>query len=141
SYVKRFQVLGVTRDKEYNLTKGARGSKILYLTANPNGEAETISVHLTAGSKARKKTFEFDFSTIDIKGRNAQGNILTKYPIRKIQLKSEGVSTLGGLDVWYDSAIGRLNTDKRGKYLGNFHNGDAILTIYKDGTYEVTNYE
>lgn len=141
SYVKRFQVLGVTRDKEYNLTRGTRGSKILYMTANPNGEAETITVYLTAGSKARKKVFDFDFSSIDIKGRNAQGNIATKYPVRKIQLKSEGISTLGGLDIWYDSAIGRLNTDRRGRYLGNFQNGDAILSVYRDGTYEVTNYE
>lgn len=141
SFVKRFQVLAVTRDKEYNLTRGSRGSKILYLTANPNGEAESISVYLTAGSKARKKTFEFDFATLDIKGRGAQGNILTKYPIRKIQLKSEGVSTLGGLDIWYDASIGRLNTDKRGKYLGNFKNGDVILSVFKDGSYEMTNYE
>jgi topoisomerase IV subunit A len=141
AHVKRFQVLGVTRDKEYNLTKGSRGSKLLYLSANPNGEAETISVHLTAGSKARKKSFEFDFATIDIKGRSAQGNILTKYPIRKIQLKSMGVSTLGGLDLWYDSSIGRLNTDKRGKYLGNFKGNDTILAIFKDGCYELTTYE
>ncbi len=141
SFVKRFQVLAITRDKEYQLTKGTKGSRILYLTANSNGEAETIHVTLTSTSKARKKTFDFDFSTIDIKGRSAQGNILTKYSVKKIQLKSEGVSTLGGLDIWFDESIGRLNTDKRGKYLGNFKNGQSILAIYKDGSYEVTSYE
>ncbi len=141
SFVKRFQVLAITRDKEYQLTKGTKGSRILYLTANSNGEAETIHVTLTSTSKARKKTFDFDFSTIDIKGRSAQGNILTKYSVKKIQLKSEGVSTLGGLDIWFDESIGRLNTDKRGKYLGNFKNGHSILAIYKDGSYEVTSYE
>lgn len=141
SMVKRFQVLAVTRDKEYNLTKGSAGSKMLYFTANPNGEAETITVNLTAGSKARKKVFDFDFATLEIKGRNAQGNILTKYPVRKIQLKSEGVSTLGGLDIWYDSVVGRLNTDQRGGYLGNFSNGDSILVVYRDGSYELTSFE
>ncbi|MGK7396870.1 MAG: DNA gyrase/topoisomerase IV subunit A [Candidatus Cyclobacteriaceae bacterium M3_2C_046] len=141
SMVKRFQVLAVTRDKEYDLTKGNRGSKILYFTANPNGEAETITVYLTARSKARKKVFEFDFASIDIKGRRSQGNILTKHPIRKIDLKSEGVSTLGGLDIWFDRSVGRLNTDERGEYLGNFKDQDHILAIYKDGTYELTTYE
>src|SRR5690606_7092906 len=94
--VKRFQVLAVTRDKEYLLTKGSKGTKHLYLTANPNGEAEIITVYLTQGAKARVKVFDFDFASIEIKGRGAGGNILTRYPIRKIQLKMEGVSTLGG---------------------------------------------
>jgi topoisomerase IV subunit A len=141
SFSKRFQVLAITRDKEYNLTKGSRGSKALYFTANPNGEAEIVTVNLTAKSKARKKEFDFDFAELDIKGRNSQGNTLTKYPIRKISLKSEGASTLGGLDIWYDSSVGRINTDERGKYLGTFREGDNILVIYKDGSYELTNFE
>ncbi len=141
SMIKRFQVMGVTRDKEYDLTKGHKGSKVLYFTANPNGEAETISVNLTSGSKARKKTFEFDFTSIDIKGRGSQGNILTKYPVRKIQLKTTGFSTLGGLDIWYDPTIGRLNRDNRGKYLGNFKPEDLIIVLTKDGSYTLTSFD
>lgn len=139
--VKRFQVLGVTRDREYDLTKGSKGSKVLYLSANPNGEAEVVSVHLTQGAKARVKVFDFDFSTIEIKGRSAGGNILTKYPIRKIQWKMAGTSTLGGLDVYYDASIGRLNTDARGRKIGNFLGEDRILVFYKNGEYELTTFE
>lgn len=141
SMVKRFQVLGITRDKEYDVTKGDKGSKILYFTANPNGEAEIVTVFLTSGSKAKKKIFDFDFSTIEIKGRGAQGNILTKYPVRKIQLKEAGKSTLGGLDIWYDDSIGRLNTDERGAYLGNFMPEDHVIVFYNDGSYELTSFE
>ena len=141
SMVKRFQVLSVTRDREYVLTKGAKGSKILYFTANANGEAEMVTVYLTQGSKARIKVFDFDFSTIEIKGRGAGGNILSKHPIRKIQLKMEGVSTLGGLDIYFDDSIGRLNTDGRGKLIGNFLGDDKIIAFYKDGTYELTTFE
>ncbi|RPA69187.1 DNA gyrase/topoisomerase IV subunit A [Cyclobacteriaceae bacterium YHN15] len=139
--VKRFQVLAVTRDREYDLTKGTKGSKILYLTANPNGEAEIITVYLTQGAKARIKVFDFEFSTIEIKGRSAGGNILTKYPVRKIQLKMEGVSTLGGLDIYYDNSIGRLNTDQRGRKIGNFLGEDRIIVFYKNGDYELTTFE
>jgi topoisomerase IV subunit A len=138
---KRFNVTGITRDKEYDLTKGDKGSKALYLTANPNGEAETITVKLTSGAKARIKVFDFDFATLEIKGRGAGGNILTRYPVRKIELKSEGVSTLSGLDIWYDNSIGRLNKDSRGQYIGKFDGEDHILIIYKDGSYELTSYE
>ena len=141
SLAKRFQVLAVTRDKEYNLTKGTKGSKVLYLTANPNAEAEVVNVFLTAGAKARKKSFEFDFVSMDIKGRGASGNIVTKYPVRKITLKSEGISTMGGLDIWYDEVVGRLNREKRGMFLGNFQGNDRVLAIYKDGTYESTDFE
>ncbi|WP_421878476.1 DNA gyrase/topoisomerase IV subunit A [Marinoscillum sp.] len=141
SMVKRFQVLSVTRDREYDLTKGAKGSKVLYFTANPNGEAETCTVYLTASSKARKKVFDFDFSEIEIKGRGAGGNILTKYPVRKIQLKSAGVSTLGGVDIWYDEIVGRLNRDERGTYLGNFNAEDQVIVFYKEGSYELTSFE
>ncbi|WP_075351094.1 DNA gyrase/topoisomerase IV subunit A [Algoriphagus marinus] len=139
--VKRFQVLAVTRDKEYNLTKGTKGSKTLYLTANANGEAEIVTIFLTQGAKARVKVFDFDFASIEIKGRGAGGNILTRHPVRKIQLKMEGVSTLGGLNIYYDPTVGRLNTDERGKLIGNFLGEDKILVCYKSGDYELTSFE
>lgn len=139
--VKRFSVTAVTRDKEYDLTKKNSNSKVLYLTANPNGEAEIVTVKLNASSKARKKIFDFDFSTIDIKGRGAGGNILTKYPVRRIDLKEEGTSTLSGLDIWYDSSVGKLNRDEIGKYIGNFNGDDKVIAFYKDGSYEMTSYE
>lgn len=139
--VKRFQVLSVTRDREYLLTKGSKGSKVLYFTANPNGEAEIVAVYLTQGAKARVKVFDFDFSSLEIKGRGANGNILTRYPVRKIQLKVEGASTLGGLDIFYDEHVGKLNTDERGVAIGNFLGDDRIIAFYKDGTYELTTFE
>lgn len=139
--VKRFQVLGVTRDREYDLTKGERGSKMLYFTANPNGEAELVTVYLSSGAKARVKVFDFNFADLEIKGRGAGGNIVTKYPVRKVQLKMEGKSTLGGLDIWYDDSVGRLNRDDRGLLLGNFQSEDKILVIYKTGEYELTSFE
>ncbi len=141
SMVKRFNVLAVTRDKEYDLTKGGKGSKLIYLTANPNGEAEVVTIKLTSGSKARKKVFDFDFSSIEIKGRGAGGNILTRYPLRRVELKTSGVSTLSGLDIWYDDTVGRLNREERGSHIGNFNSEDKILVIYKDGQYEMTSYE
>ena len=141
SMIKRFQVLAVTRDREYDLTKGSKGSKVLYFSANPNGEAETIAVTLTPAAKARVKVFDFDFSEIAIKGRNSQGNILTIYSILKIELKSAGVSTLSALKIWYDDRVGRLNTEERGKYLGEFESGDRILLMYNDGSYEITGSE
>ncbi|MEQ8549534.1 MAG: DNA gyrase/topoisomerase IV subunit A [Cyclobacteriaceae bacterium] len=139
--IKRFQVLSVTRDREYELTKGGKGSKLLYFSANPNGEAESITVYLTAASSARKKVFDFSFQEIEIKGRGAGGNILTKYPVRKVQFKAAGVSTLGGLDIWYDEIVGRLNRDQRGVYLGNFQAEDQILILFKEGSYELTSFE
>lgn len=139
--IKRFNVTSVTRDKEYNLTKSDKGSKVHYFTANPNGEAEVVTVYLTAGAKARKKVFDFDFAEIDIKGRGAGGNILTKYPVRKIELKSAGKSTLAGTDIWYDETIGRLNRDERGIHLGNFNAEDYVIVFYKDGSYELTSFE
>lgn len=139
--IKRFNVTSVTRDKEYNLTKSEKGSKVHYFTANPNGEAEVVTVYLTAGAKARKKVFDFDFTEIDIKGRGAGGNILTKYPVRKVDLKSEGKSTLAGTDIWYDESIGRLNRDERGVHLGNFNADDKVIVFNKDGSYELTSFE
>jgi topoisomerase-4 subunit A len=139
--VKRFQLGGLIRDKEYDLTKGNKGSKVHYFSANPNGEAEIVTVTLTPNAKARIKVFDFDFATVDIKGRASQGNILTKYPVKKVQFNTAGVSTLGGINIWYDEVVGRLNTDDRGKFLGNFGGDDKVVSIYKDGTYEITSFE
>ncbi len=141
SMIKRFQVSSVTRDKEYDLTTGVKGNKVYYFSANPNGENELVTVKLTAGSKARNKIFDFDFSTLEIKGRNAKGNILTKYPVRKIELLEKGASTLGGLEIWYDDTTGRLNREERGHSLGEFNGEDQILVLYKDGSYELTSFE
>ncbi len=137
SFAKRFQVKAITRDREYPVTKGNPNSRILYFSTNPNGEAEVVTIQLSQSSSARKKIFDFDFSELSIKGRTSQGNTLTKYPVRKVQLKETGKSTLGALTVWIDEASGRLNTDERGRKLGDFDTGDHLLAIYKDGQYEV----
>lgn len=139
--VKRFNVMGVTREKEYPLVKANKASKVLYFSANPNGEAETVSVTLTPTSKAKIKVFDFDFSTIEIKGRDTQGNILTKHPVKKVTFKQAGESTLSGTEIYYDDAIGRINTDKKGLLIGSFAADDKILATYKDGNYEVTGFE
>ena len=141
SYIKRFQVTAVTRDREYDLTQGTPKSKITYFTANENGEAEIITVNLNAQSKAKVKQFDFNFADLLIKNRSAMGNILTKYTVRKLTMKQAGRSTLGGVDMWFDPIIGRLNRDERGEYLGNFGPSDNILVIYKDGSYELTNFD
>jgi len=141
SYVKRFKITAVTRDREYDLTAGNPKSKTLYFTANDNGEAETIQINLTASRTARVKQFDFDFKTLLIKGRDSMGNVMTKYPVRKIIQKSAGVSTLGGVDIYYDENVGRLNRDEHGRYLGNFDAKDTILVVYNDGQYELTNFE
>jgi topoisomerase IV subunit A len=141
SYVKRFKITSVTRDKEYDLTTGNKGSKVLYFSANDNGEAETIAINLTATSTAKIKQFDYSFSKQIIKGRDSMGNILTKYPVKKVVFKSAGVSTLGGVDIYYSDTIGRLNRDEHGRYLGNFGPKDLILVVYVDGTYELTNFE
>ena len=137
SFAKRFNVKAITRDREYDLTTGEKGSKVLYFSANPNGEAEVVTVQLTQGSRARIKLFDYDFGDLDIKGRSSKGNTLTKYPVRKVALKEVGKSTLGALKVWVDEVSGRLNTDERGKFLGAFDTGDTILVLYKEGAYEV----
>ncbi|MES2827360.1 MAG: DNA gyrase/topoisomerase IV subunit A [Bacteroidota bacterium] len=141
SYVKRFAVVGVTRDKEYDLTKGTKGSKVLYFTANPNGEAEIVTVQLKPHTKLKKLQFDLDYAEIVIKGRGSQGNIVSKYPVKKILFKSKGVSTLSGLKIWYDSLLRRLNVDGRGKYLGEFDGDDKILQVHKDGWYELSTFE
>ena len=140
SMMKRFSVNAVTRDKAYDLTKGTKGSKVLYLSANPNGEAEIVTVKLALGAKARHKVFDVDFANLEIKGRAAAGNIMTKYSVRKIVFKSAGVSTLDGLDIWYDKSVGRLNRDRCGELIGNFNSDDMILVIYHDGHYVLTSY-
>ena len=141
SYVKRFSVLGVTRDKEYDLTKGGKGSKVLYFTANPNGEAEVVNVQLKPHSKLKKLQFDLDFAEQAIKGRSSMGNIVTKYPTKKVTLKSKGVSTLAGRKIWFDDILKRLNVDGRGKYLGEFDGDDKIITLNKDGVYELSSFD
>ncbi len=138
---KRFHVTAVTREREYDLTTGTPNSKVLYFSANPNGEAEIVTIQLSPNCKARNKIFDFDFGELAIKGRSSQGNIVTRYPVRKVTLKEVGQSTLGALDVWMDEVSGKLNTEERGKYLGSFDTGDTILAIYTDGTYEMTAFE
>ena len=140
NHVKRFHVEAAVRERDYQLTKSDR-AKVLYFAAHPNGESEVVKVQLSPGCSARKKIFEYDFGDLDIKGRNAAGNILTKYPIRKVEQLELGASTIGGIDIWYDDVTGRLNTDERGTHLGEFNTGDTILAVYKDGTYEMTDFE
>ncbi len=141
NYVKRFAVLGVTRDKEYDLTKGTKGTKVLYFTANPNGEAEIVKVNLKPKPRLKKLNFEFDFSLLDIKGRNARGNIITRYPVKNIIKKEEGSSTLGAIEIWVDETVKRLNTDRNGVKLGDFKGDDKIITIMKSGCFRITNYD
>ncbi|HHN48336.1 MAG TPA: DNA gyrase/topoisomerase IV subunit A, partial [Bacteroidales bacterium] len=140
AFVKRFAILGITRDREYDLTTGKQGSKVLYFSANPNGEAEVIKVFLRPKPRLKKLNFEFDFSEIAIKGRNTKGNILSRNPVQKIVKSEEGVSTLGARPIWFDDTVRRLNTDERGKYLGEFSGDDRILTINASGTYMHTGH-
>lgn len=136
-YAKRFNVTGVTRDKEYDLTKGTDKSKINYFSINPNGEAEVVAINLSSNSSARNKQIDFYFETLDIKGRSSIGNQVTKYPVKNIKLKQAGKSTLGGRELWFDDNFGRLNADQKGVYLGSFQPDDLLLSIYKDGYYEL----
>jgi len=138
SFVKRFNVTAITRDKEYPITQETKGSKLHYFSVNPNGEAEIIQVQLSLGCKAKIKMFEFNFAELAIKGRSSQGNMLTKYPIRNIKLKSAGKSTIGALKIWLDEVSGKLNTEQRGRFLGEFDTGDELLILYKNGTYLTT---
>jgi len=141
SYVKRFFVTGTTRDKQYNLTKGTQGSRVLYFSANPNGEAEVIKVCLKPKPGMKKLVFEYDFAGLAIKGRDSQGNVLSKNDIHKISLVQKGASTLGGRKIWIDEDVLRLNTDGRGRYLGEFQGEDRILVVNKNGTYYTTDYD
>ena len=141
SYAKRFNITGVTREKEYDLTKGEEKSKVHYLSVNPNGEAEVVRILLSPGSTARNKEFDFFFETLEIKGRSSMGNQVTKYPIRSVKMKEAGKSTLSGRKIWFDEQFGRLNTDEKGLLLGTFDSEDKILVIYHDGHYEITETE
>ena len=141
SYAKRFAITSVTRDKEYDITTGAPGSQILWFTVNHNGEAETVKIYYRQRAKLKKLIDEYDFSQLLIKGRASRGNLVSKNAIQKIQLKSKGVSTIGGKDIWFDEDIQRLNEDGRGLHLGQFNTGDHILVICKDGTYYTTSFD
>lgn len=140
NYVKRFPVTSITRDKEYQLTKSDK-AKVIYFSAHPNSEEEKVQVSLSANSKARIKKFDYDFADLAIKGRNANGNVISKYPIRKVEQIGIGESTLGGIEIWIDTSVGRLNKDERGKLLGKFNTGNKILVIYTNGEYELTDFE
>ncbi len=137
SYAKRFNIKSITRDKEYDLTKGAKGSRVHYFSFNPNGESEIVKVTLTPASTARKKVFTFDFSELAIKGRSSQGNTMTRYPVRNIIQIEVGKSTLGAQSWWLDDITGRLNKEERGIYLGDFDTGDNVIMIYTNGSYEI----
>ncbi|HTH31475.1 MAG TPA: DNA gyrase/topoisomerase IV subunit A, partial [Lacibacter sp.] len=141
SYAKRFNVTGITRDKEYDLTRGDDKSKVHYFTVNPNGEAEVVKVLLSPNCTARIKEFDFYFEELDIKGRSSMGNQVTKYPIKSVKFKEKGRATLSGKKMWFDDKFGRLNTEEKGEYLGKFEPEDRVLVIYKDGNYEITDQE
>jgi topoisomerase IV subunit A len=141
SYAKRFNVTGVTRDKEYDLTKGHDKSKVHYLTVNPNGEAEVVRIILSPNCTARNKEFEFYFEELEIKSRGSMGNQVTKYPVRSVKFKEAGVATLGSIKLWFDDKFGRLNHEGKGIELGDFDAEDKVLVLYNDGTYEITDQE
>lgn len=140
-FIKRFNVTSVTRDREYDLTQGKEGSKVLYFTANPNGEAEVIKITFEPSVHKKKLFIDKDFSELVIKGKNAKGYLLTKYPVHRISLKSHGRSTLGGRKIWFDPDINRLNYDEHGEFLGEFHDDDQILVILKNGEFYLTNFD
>ena len=140
-FIKRFNVTSVTRDREYDLTQGKEGSRVLYFTANPNGEAEVIKITFEPSVHKKKLFIDKDFSELLIKGKNAKGYLLTKYPVHSISLKSHGHSTLGGRKIWFDPDINRLNYDEHGQFLGEFHDDDQILVILKNGEFYLTNFD
>ncbi|MBQ9891740.1 MAG: DNA gyrase/topoisomerase IV subunit A [Bacteroidales bacterium] len=140
-YAKRFAITSVTRDKEYDITNGTPDSSILWFTVNHNGEAESVKIYLRPKPKLKKTQIEYDFSTLAIKGKGSRGNLVAKTPIQKIVMKSKGVSTIGGKDIWYDADIQRLNEDGRGQYLGQFGSDDKVLAIFKDGSFYTTSFD
>ncbi len=139
--MKRFNVTGVTRDKEYNLTMGTPGSRVSWFTANPNGEAEVVKVTLKPKAKLKTLQFDVDFSKLAIKGKQSRGNIVTRNDVHRFSLKEHGTSTLGGRQVWFDPDVLRLNYDGRGNYLGEFQGNDTVLVILKDGTYYMSTFD
>ena len=140
-FVKRFSVTGITRDKPYDLTKGTKNSKVLYFTANPNGEAEVITIHHVSKPKLKKTSFDFDFATLAIKGRQAMGNILTRNAVRNINKVGEGISTLGARKIWFDESVKRLNVNEAGRLLGEFKGADKIFTLMQSGIFRNTNFD
>lgn len=140
-YAKRFAITSVTRDKEYDITTGAEGSKIVWFTANHNGEAETVRIQLRPRAKLKKTSYEYDFSALAIKGKASRGNLVSKYQIQKITLKSAGVSTIAGKDIWYDEYIQKLNDEERGQYLGAFDTNDKVLAVFTNGTFYTTSFD
>jgi topoisomerase-4 subunit A len=141
NYIKRFSVTSVTRDKEYHITKGTKGSEVLYFTANPNAEAEVIEVLLKPIAGVRKMQWNVNFADLAIKGRASMGNLVSKFKVKKITLKEKGLSTMGSLNIWFDDTVQRLNTDKRGELLGSFAPEDKILIINKKGEYKLSSFE
>ncbi|MBN8788627.1 MAG: DNA gyrase/topoisomerase IV subunit A [Terrimonas sp.] len=141
SYAKRFNVTGVTRDKEYDLTKGSEKSKVHYFSVNPNGEAETVKIILSPNATARNKEFDFYFEEMEIKGRGSMGNQVTKYPVKNVKFKEAGRSTLSGRKLWFDNTFGRLNTEEKGNYIGSFESEDRLLVVYNTGNYEISDTE
>ena len=141
SFAKRFNVTGITRDKEYNLTKGEEKSRVHYFSANANGEAEVVKMVLNNNCNAKKKEFDFYFEELEIKGRSSIGNTATKYPIKSVKFKEAGKSTLDAKKLWFDDKFGRLNIEEKGQYLGKFDAEDRLLVIYNDGNYEITDQE
>ena len=141
TYMKRFPVKSITRDKEYDLTAGNKGSKMYHFSANPNGEAEVVSIALKSQVKARKLKFEIDFADLAIKGRSSKGNLVSKHPVNKVELKSKGVSTLAAQKIWFDDTVQRLNIDGRGELLGEFAGDDKILVISQSGEYQLLVFE
>ncbi|MCO5241699.1 MAG: DNA gyrase/topoisomerase IV subunit A [Chitinophagaceae bacterium] len=141
SYAKRFNVTGVTRDKEYDLTKGADKSRVHYFSVNPNGEAEVVKIVLSPSSSARNKELEFYFEEMEIKGRGSMGNQVTKYPVKSVKFKEAGRSTLSGRKLWFDDVFGRLSIEEKGTYLGMFESEDCLLIIYNNGSYEISDTE
>ena len=140
-YVKRFNVTAVTHDREYDLTTGAAGSRVLYFTANPNGEAEVVKVTLRSNPKIKKQIFDYDFGALAVKGRQSRGNLLTRNEVYRITLKAHGGSTLGGRKVWFDHDVHRLNYDERGQYLGEFFSGDLVLVVMQSGEFFTTSFD
>ena len=141
SYAKRFAITSITRDKDYDITQGKPGSQILWFSANHNGEAEVVKLFFRPRTKLKKLTGEYDFSQLAIKGKTSRGNLVAKNPIQRITLKSKGVSTISGKDIWYDSDIQKLNDEERGLYLGQFNTEDKVLAVFRNGTYYTTSFD
>ena len=141
SYAKRFAITSITRDKEYDITQGKAGSTILWFSANHNGEAESVRVYFRQRAKLKKLSAEYDFSTLAIKGKSSRGNLVAKNPIQRIMLKSKGVSTISGKDIWYDADIQKLNDEERGLYLGQFNTEDKVLAVFRNGTFYTTSFD